>query len=159
MFFPVGKRPQYISHFFLNIKKLPLPMLNDCVSLRFPAGKWGYVVIFSIHFLNDFPVGKRPQYTDHYFSQYKKLPLPMLNDCVSDPCVSLRETKKNLASWKAELFGIAWKIIQDLSVWPLSNIICKNSTCCYYRLKIVVIHFLYTLDSVLRIVTYNFLHL
>ena len=46
--------------------------------------KLGIRCIFSLHFLNVFPVGKRPQYTDHYFSQYKKkLPLPILNDCVS----------------------------------------------------------------------------
>jgi len=36
------------------------------------GGKGAYGLIFSIHFLNVFPVGKRPQYTDHYFSQYKK---------------------------------------------------------------------------------------
>ena len=36
------------------------------------GGKEAYGLIFSIHFLNVFPVGKRPQYTDHYFSQYKK---------------------------------------------------------------------------------------
>ena len=48
------------------------------------GGKQAYGLIFSIHFLNVFPVGKRPQYTDHYFSQYKKkLPLPILNECVS----------------------------------------------------------------------------
>ena len=36
------------------------------------GGKQAYGLIFSIYFLNVFPVGKRPQYTDHYFSQYKK---------------------------------------------------------------------------------------
>ena len=36
------------------------------------GGKEAHGLIFSIHFLNVFPVGKRPQYTDHYFSQYKK---------------------------------------------------------------------------------------
>ena len=55
---PTVKR--YIFHFEPKIMSLGV------------VSKWGYGDIFSIHFLNVFPVGKRPQYTDHFFSQYKK---------------------------------------------------------------------------------------
>ena len=66
----VGKKINHLST--ANICRAYHRLQTTYQEILAVGGKGAYWLIFSIHFLNVFPVGKRPQYTDHYFSQYKK---------------------------------------------------------------------------------------